>query len=136
MAVVTTQGSTVVAAVRAALMADGVFGDRIYRAHPPDGAAYPCASVIDMESGDPTTYDGGLTEWWTRGLSVDVWQEYRKVDPHVVRRAVAALAGTTVLVQGEPCFLRVGGVTEVPEPDTNVAHHAVSLTARHPLALL
>lgn len=129
--------ATTAGAVKAVVEAAGL-GVSAYRNAAPDGTAMPYVTVQDEVALSPLAdgpYDRGVTHNVREVVQVDVWQTWRTASgkpaedyalPAAIRRALhgASLPPAPGRVYG----CRVTGSVRLVEPDTNVVHHALTLT--------
>lgn len=96
----------------------------------PIGAAVPYATVTSVTGPRPTLAGDNTAQAYTALVQVSLWQAPGAVSGPLLRELVAAL--DNVALPGHPYRGRLVSIDPIPEPESDVVHHA--LTLRYALA--
>lgn len=117
--------------IRAALDGVAALGNRNYADEAPEEESFPYTTIRIQDDQQPALQGDARTSWWRWRGQVDLWQRSAAEDQAVVDAAVNALDGIR-LTSGTGLRLRVASVPRVPEPRSDVVHHAILLSTVRP----
>jgi hypothetical protein len=122
---------TVGGALRAAIVAAGVVGGKVWRDRAPDGAAYPYVTFVEPVSDAPAL--SGDREVLARRMmvQVDLWQSAPAEQPALLSDLLDAIDGVRLSADRRTWLCRVVDIQRLVEPDAAVVHHAFTVIVTH-----
>ena len=124
---------TVGGGIRQLVVDSGVVNERIWGDDAPPKATFPYCTFVDgISIATQLTGDGGQMRVFVREVQLDLWERATDEDADVIRALYAAVDHKTIAgVPGVKTRVTVRDVQRLPEPDTQITHHALTLAVRH-----
>ena len=120
-------------ALRLLVVADGMVAGRVFKDAPPESPTWPYVTFLD-----PVTLTDGLRGdrralTRARVSQWDLWQHRRDEDPDLPERLAGIFNGAVLdLGDARSWGCRVTQTARVPDPDTLVVHHSLTVSLQHP----